>query len=142
MRCSTCQTELDREAAYCSRCGAAQGGQAADADSKEHRHEVALVAFREGRPAAGVQCPNCGGYRMQTVRQDAEENLFWSAAFIVAGIVSLLIVVVAGDLDLIVADLSTVSLALLLIGALLWAVARRRRRPSAYECFDCNYRVP
>ena len=130
MQCSRCGADVARGAAYCSRCGAPQGA-SVGAGSMEQRREVALVAFGNGQNAAGVECPDCGGYRMQTVRKDAEENRFWSAAFIAAGIASLVIVVVTGDVGLIVANLSTISLAFLLVGALLYAVARRRRRPSA-----------
>jgi DNA-directed RNA polymerase subunit RPC12/RpoP len=141
VQCSKCGAEVARDAAYCSRCGARQGA-SPGTGSMEHRREVALAALRSGQEAAGVECPNCGGYRLQTVRKDAEENRFWAVAFIATGVASLVIVVVAGDVGLIVANLSTISLAFLLVGALLYAVARRRRRPSAFECFSCGYRVP
>jgi predicted RNA-binding Zn-ribbon protein involved in translation (DUF1610 family) len=108
----------------------------------EHRRELALEAFRSGKGAAGVQCPNCGGYRMQTIRSDAEENLFWAGVFIVVGIVSLVIIFIGGDVGLVVANLSTIALVAILIGVFLFMVARWRRRPSAYECFECGYRVP
>lgn len=107
-----------------------------------HRREAALEAFGAGKPATGVQCPNCGGYHMQTVRTDAEENLFWSGAFMLIGIVSLVIVFIGGDTGLYLADLSTIALVAIVIGVLLFVVARRRRKPSAFECFDCGYRVP
>jgi hypothetical protein len=77
---------------------------------------------------------------MRTERDDAEENRFWSVTFLGAGIATLVIVVVAGDVHLIVADLSTIALLLMLVGALLHAAARWRRRPSAYECGACGYR--
>lgn len=79
---------------------------------------------------------------MQTVREDAEENLFWSGVFIIIGIVALIIVFVGGDMGLYVANLSTIALAAILVGVLLFVIARKRRRPSAFECFDCGYRVP
>ncbi len=108
----------------------------------EHRRAVALEAFKAGWSATGVQCPNCSGYHMQTVRQDAEENLFWSGAFVLIGIVSLIIVFIAGDTGLYVANLSTVALVAIVVGVLLYVVARRRRLPTAFECFDSGYRVP
>jgi predicted RNA-binding Zn-ribbon protein involved in translation (DUF1610 family) len=108
----------------------------------EHRREAALKAFRAGREARGVQCPNCGGYRMETMRRDAEENLFWSGAFMLIGIVSLVIVFIGGDTGLFFANLSTIALVAILIGVLLFFVARRRRQPLAFECFNCGYRVP
>lgn len=79
---------------------------------------------------------------MRTVRHDAEESLFWSGAFMLIGIVSLIIVFISGDTGLYVANLSTIALFAILIGVLLFVIARSRRRPSAYECFDCGYRVP
>jgi len=108
----------------------------------EHRRALALEAFKAGWSATGVQCPNCGRYHMRTVRQDAEENLFWSGAFVLIGIVSLIIVFIAGDTGLYVANLSTVALVAIVVGVLLYVVARRRRLPTAFECFDCGYRVP
>jgi predicted RNA-binding Zn-ribbon protein involved in translation (DUF1610 family) len=108
----------------------------------EHRREAALEAFERGDDAKGVQCPNCGGYRMQTIRSDAEENLFWSGAFMLLGIVSLIIVFIGGDMGLIFANLSTIALACILVGVGLFLVARWRRKPSAFECFECGYRVP
>jgi hypothetical protein len=78
---------------------------------------------------------------MRTERDDAEENRFWSIAFFGGGMATLVIVVVAGDVHLIVADLSTIALLLMLVGALLHAVARWRRRPVAYECGECGCRL-
>lgn len=108
----------------------------------EHRRTAALAVLRSGREAVGVQCPSCGGYRMQTIRGDAEENLFWSGMFMLIGIVSLVIVIIGGDTGILGADLSTIALVAILIGVSLFSVARWRRRPSAFECFDCRYRVP
>lgn len=79
---------------------------------------------------------------MVTLRGDAEENLFWAAAFVFAGLVSLLIVTVSGDVRLFVANLSTIALVFLLVGVFLFVVARWRRQPRAYECSVCGYRVP
>lgn len=141
MLCSRCGASVADDAAYCQRCGTPLGGSAAPG-SMEHRRELALEAFRAGRGAAGVQCPNCGGYRMQTIRSDAEENLFWAGVFIVVGIVSLVVIFIGGDVGLVVANLSTIALVAILIGVFLFMVARWRRRPSAYECFECGYRVP
>lgn len=141
MQCSKCGAKVADDAAFCSRCGTPLGVSAAPG-SMEHRHQVALEAFTRGDDARGVQCPNCGGYRMQTVRSDAEENLFWSGAFMLVGIVSLIIVFIGGDMGLFVADLSTIALVAVLIGVLLFVIARWRRKPSAYECFECGYRVP
>jgi len=139
--CSGCGATVTDDAAFCSRCGTPVGG-SASSDSVEHRRAAALKAFKAGWSATGVQCPNCGGYRMQAVRQDAEENLFWSGAFVLIGVVSLVIVFIAGDTGLYVANLSTIALVAILVGVLLFVVARRRRLPSAFECFDCGYRVP
>jgi predicted RNA-binding Zn-ribbon protein involved in translation (DUF1610 family) len=105
------------------------------------RKEVAAASLEAGLDASGVPCPNCDGRQMQTIRSDAEENRFWSITFMGAGIATLVIIVIAGDADFVVADLSTIALLLLLVGAFLHAAARWRRRPSAYECPECGYRV-
>ncbi len=141
MRCGRCGATVTPDAAFCSRCGVSLAG-SAGYGSLDARREAALAVFRSGRDASGVQCPNCGGYRMQTIRSDAEENLFWSGMFMLIGIVSLIIVYVGGDTGILGANLSTIALVAILIGVLLFSVARWRRRPSAFECFDCGYRVP
>ncbi len=103
---------------------------------------AALEALDAGRDATGLLCPHCGDERLHTVRRDAEENLFWSGAFMLTGVVSLVIVLIGGDTGLYVANLSTIALLSILIGVLLFVVARQRRRPSAFECAACGYRVP
>lgn len=94
------------------------------------------------KDAATLRCPRCGGEHLRSVRQDAEENLFWAAVFLFAGVASLVVVVVWGDIGLYVANLSTLALVAILVGVLLLLIARHRRRPSAYECIDCGQRVP
>jgi predicted RNA-binding Zn-ribbon protein involved in translation (DUF1610 family) len=141
VRCSKCRAKLAKGAAYCSACGTAIGG-SAGAEQMEGRRKVGLEVLEQGHDASGVQCPNCGGDRMRTIRSDAEENLFWSGAFMLIGIVSLVVVFIGGDMDLLVANLSTVALVTILIGVLLFAIARQRRRPSAFDCPDCGYRLP
>ncbi len=101
-----------------------------------------LEALAAGRDATGLGCPRCGAERLRAVRHDAEENLFWSGAFMLVGIVSLVIVFIGGDTGLYVANLSTVALFAILVGVLLFVIARNRRRPSAYECGECGYHVP
>jgi DNA-directed RNA polymerase subunit RPC12/RpoP len=111
-------------------------------DPVEQRRAEALAALQAGKAARGLRCPWCGGGRLRSVRQDAEENLFWAAAFLLVGFVSLVAVLVGGDTGLFVANLSTIGLAAILVGVLLLTIARHRRRPSAYECPDCGSRVP
>ena len=108
----------------------------------EHRREAALEAFKSGKDAAGVQCPNCGNYRMHAVRVDADGNLLAAFAFLIVGIVALALVVFGGDIGLYVADASTIAVVFIIVGAVLYAIAHRRRRPSAFECYSCGYRVP
>ncbi len=141
MRCGRCGAPVTLDAAFCSRCGVSLVGLAGHGNM-EARREAALAVFRSGRDASGVQCPSCGGSHMQTIRSDAEENLFWSGMFVLIGIVSLIIVFIGGDTGILGANLSTIALVAILIGVFLFSVARWRRRPSAFECFDCGYRVP
>ncbi len=108
----------------------------------ELRRVAALEALDAGRDASGLLCPHCGDQRLQTVRRDAEENLFWSGAFMLIGVVSLILVFIGGDTGLYIANLSTIALVAILIGVLLFVIARWRRRPSAFECLSCGYRVP
>jgi hypothetical protein len=37
---------------------------------------------------------------------------------------------------------SVLAAGLLIVGVLLLLLARYRRRPKAFECFSCGYRVP
>lgn len=122
MLCGRCGASLARSATACPRCG--------------------MPRAASGTTAAGIRCPGCGGERLQTVRSDVGETLFWAGAFIVVGIATLVIVLVGGDIGLLVADLSTIGLLALLAGVMLLLVARWRRRPSAFACRDCGYRVP
>ena len=108
----------------------------------QHRGEVALAAFKSGQDPAGVQCPNCGGYRMQAMRIDADATLGLGVVSLIVGLGALLLALVIGDAGLYVANTSVVAVALLIIGVVLLLVARRRRKPSAFECFACGYRVP
>ena len=142
MLCSRCGLDsIAPDAPFCPRCGTPLGG-AAGLGSMEHRRAAAVQAFEEGREAAGVQCPNCGRYRMQPVRIDADATMiFGFIAFVVGGI-ALLIVLFGGDVGLYVANASAVAVALLFVGVLLLLLARYRRRPKAFECFSCGYRVP
>jgi hypothetical protein len=111
-------------------------------DPTDQRRAAALAALQAGKDARGLLCPWCGGGRLRSVRNDAEENLFWAAAFLLVGFVSLVAVIVGGDTGLYVANLSTIGLTAILVGVLLLVIARHRRRPSAYECPDCHSRVP
>jgi len=106
------------------------------------RRDAALASFKAGKDPAGVQCPNCGGYRLQAVRVDADGTLITGAISLVVGLVALLLVFVAGDVGLYIADTSTLAAVLVVVGVLLLWLARRRRAPSAFECFGCGYRVP
>lgn len=141
MLCSRCGADVAADAAFCSRCGTPLGG-AAGAGSMQHRRDAAVRAFEHGRDPAGVQCPNCGQYRMQAVRIDADASLISGAIALTVGIVGLVLVVVFGDAGLYVADASAISMGLLLLGVALLLWARYRRRPRAFECFACGYRVP
>ena len=142
MLCSRCGLDgLAPDAPFCPRCGTPLGG-SAGLGSMEHRRAAAVEAFKEGREAAGVQCPNCGRYRMQPVRIDADANMIFGFIAFVIGAIALLIVVFGGDVGLYVADASAIALALLLVGVVLLLIARYRRRPRAFECFSCGYRVP
>ena len=141
MQCSRCGADVAQDATYCARCGTPLGG-SAGTGSMEHRREAALAAFKTGQDPAGVQCPNCGGYRLQAVRVDADATLIIGATSLIVGLVALLLVLIAGDVGLYVADMSTVAGLLIIIGLLLLLFARRRRAPSAFECFGCGYRVP
>ncbi len=141
MLCGRCGASVPRGAVFCSRCGAQVGG-SSDPRSMEQRRMAALEALDAGRDADGLHCPECGDERLHTVRHDAEENLFWSGASMFVGIASLIIVVIGGDTGLYVANLSTIALLAILVGVLLFVIARWRRRPSAFECLACGYRVP
>ncbi len=141
MLCSRCGAELAAEATFCVRCGTPLGG-AAGAGSMRHRREAAVEAFERRRDPAGVQCPNCGGYRMQAVRIDADATMIIGFVALIIGIAGLVLVVLFGDAGLYVADASALSMALFIAGVALLLLARHRRRPSAFECFVCGYRVP
>ena len=141
MLCSRCGADVAADAPFCARCGTPLGG-SAGAGSMEHRREAALEAFEQLRDPAGVQCPNCGQYRMQAVRIDADASMIFGAIALVVGIAGLVLVVLFGDAGLLVADASVVSAILVVLGVLLLLRARYRRRPKAFECFACGYRVP
>ena len=141
MQCSRCGAEVPAESAFCLRCGTPLGG-SAGLGSMQHRREAAVEAFERRRDPAGVQCPNCGQYRMQAVRIDADASMIFGAIALVMGIVGLLLVVLFGDAGLLVADASAVSAILFTAGVLLLLWARHRRRPKAFDCFACGYRVP
>ena len=108
----------------------------------EHRRESALAAFKSGKDPAGVQCPNCARYRMQAVRIDADASLIFGVISLVVGITALLLVVFFGDAGLYIAEASTLAIVLIVVGVALLLMARYRRKPSAFECFACGYRVP
>jgi predicted RNA-binding Zn-ribbon protein involved in translation (DUF1610 family) len=140
--CSRCG--LDRiapDAPFCPRCGTPLAG-SAGLGSMAHRRVVAVEAFESGREAAGVQCPNCGRYRLQAVRIDADANMLFGFIAFVVGAVALLLVIFGGDVGLFVANASAVAVGLLVVGVLLLLLARHRRRPKAFECSSCGYRVP
>ena len=108
----------------------------------QHRHDAASAAFRSGEDPSGVQCPNCGHYRMQVVRVDADATMITAFISLAVGVAALTLVFFGGDVGLYVADASVLAILLVAIGLVLLVVARRRRKPTAYECFDCGYRVP
>lgn len=142
MLCSRCGLEgVAPDAAFCPRCGTPLGG-SAGLGSMAHRREAAVAAFKAGRDAAGVQCPNCGAYRMQAVRIDADATLAFGVIALVVGMATLALVVFFGDAGLYVADASTLAVVLVVVGAVFLLIARYRRRPRAFECFACGYRVP
>lgn len=141
MLCSRCGAEVAAEASFCSRCGTPIGG-AVGSGSMQHRREAALAAFKAGRNPAGVQCPNCGSYRMGAVRIDADATLAFGGIALVVGLVTLLLVLAFGDTGLYVADASTLGVLLIIVGVVALLIARYRRRPTAFECFACGYRVP
>jgi hypothetical protein len=107
----------------------------------QHRQEIAHEAFARGDDPAGVQCPNCGAYRMQVVRIDADASTAFGAIFLIVGIVAAVLVLLFGDAGLYVADASTLALTLVVAGAVLLIISRYRRRPRAFECFACGYHV-
>jgi membrane associated rhomboid family serine protease len=107
----------------------------------QHRQEVAHEAFVRRDDPASVQCPNCGAYRMQAMRIDADATLAFGAIFLVVGIVAVVLVLLFGDTGLYVADASLLGLVLVIVGAALLVIARYRRRVRAFECFACGYRV-
>lgn len=117
-------------------------GGSAGLGSMEHRRAAAVEAFEAGREAAGVQCPNCGRYRMQPVRIDADANMIFGFIAFMVGAIALLLVFFGGDVGLYVANASVIAVLLLGVGVALLLLARYRRRPRAFECFTCGYRVP
>ena len=142
MLCSRCGLDgLVPDTAFCPRCGTPLGG-SAGTGSMEHRREAAVAAFESGREAAGVQCPNCGQYRMQAVRIDADANMIFGFIAFVVGAIASLLVVFGGDVGLYFTNASVLAAGLLVTGVVLLLVARYRRRPKAFECFNCGYRVP
>jgi predicted RNA-binding Zn-ribbon protein involved in translation (DUF1610 family) len=108
----------------------------------QHRREAAVASFEAGANPAGVQCPNCGAYRMQAVRIDADATRALGTIALVLGIAGIVLVLAFGDTGLYVADASAVAVILGIAGVALLLVARYRRRPKAFECFACGYRVP
>lgn len=108
----------------------------------EHRRLAAVEAFESGREPAGVQCPNCGQYRLQAVRIDADANMIFGFIAFVVGAIALVLVVFGGDVGLYFTNASVLAAGLLIAGVLLLLLARYRRRPKAFECFSCGYRVP
>ena len=141
MQCSRCGAEIPAEASFCLRCGTPLGG-SAGLGSMQHRRAAALEAFESRRDPAGVQCPCCGEYRMQAVGLDADATLSFGTSALGRGIGGLVLVVLFGDAGLGVGDASAVSAILFSLGVLLLLWARHRRRPKAFECFACGYRVP
>lgn len=142
MRCSRCGLDgLAPDSAFCPRCGTPLGG-SAGLGSMAHRRAAAVAAFERRDDAAGVQCPNCGRYRMQAVRIDADATLIFGFVAFVVGGVALLLVVFGGDVGLYFTNASIVAVVLTLAGVALLLLARYRRRPKAFECFACGYRVP
>jgi hypothetical protein len=141
MQCSRCGAYVAPEAAYCSRCGTPLGG-SAGLGSMLHRREAAVQAFEQRRDPAGVQCPNCAGYRMHAVRIDADATMVAGWVALLIGFIGLVLVVFFGDAGLYVADASAASMGLFIMGVVLLLWARYRRRPKAFECFACGYRVP
>jgi VIT1/CCC1 family predicted Fe2+/Mn2+ transporter len=140
--CSRCGLDgLPPEAPFCPRCGTPLGG-SAGAGSMEHRRLAAVEAFESGREPAGVQCPNCGQYRLQAVRIDADANMVFGFIAFVVGAIALVLVVFGGDVGLYFTNASVLAVGLLIAGVLLLLLARYRRRPKAFECFSCGYRVP
>ena len=99
-------------------------------------------AFERGREPAGVQCPNCGQYRLQAVRIDADANMVFGFIAFVVGAIALVLVVFGGDVGLYFTNASVLAAGLLIAGVLLLLLARYRRWPKAFECFSCGYRVP
>ena len=140
MQCSRCGAFVAEEASYCARCGTPIGG-SAGLGSMQHREEAAHEAFKRGDDPAGVQCPNCGAYRMQAVRIDADATMAFGAIFFIVGIVTAALVLFFGDAGLYVADASMLALTLVIAGAVLLIISRYRRRARAFECFACGYRV-
>lgn len=140
MQCSRCGADVPEGAPYCARCGTPLGG-SAGLGSMQHRQEVAHEAFMRRVDPASVQCPNCGAYRMQAMRIDADATLAFGAISLIVGIVTAVLVVLFGDTGLYVADASLLALALVVLGAVLLVIARYRRRVRAFECFACGYRV-
>jgi predicted RNA-binding Zn-ribbon protein involved in translation (DUF1610 family) len=107
-----------------------------------HRRAAAVEAFESGREPAGVQCPNCGRYRMRAVRIDADATMAFGFISFLVGMVALLLVVFGGDVGLYFANTSLIATVLVLVGVALLLLARYRRRARAFECFACGYRVP
>lgn len=142
MLCSRCGLDgVAPDANFCPRCGTPLGG-SAGLGSMAHRRVAAVQAFESGRGPAGVQCPNCGQYRLQVVRIDADATMAFGFISFVVGMVALLLVAFGGDVGLYVANASLLAVLLVAVGVALLFLARYRRRPRAFECFVCGYRVP
>jgi VIT1/CCC1 family predicted Fe2+/Mn2+ transporter len=142
MLCSRCGLDgVAPDAPFCPRCGTPLGG-AAGVGSMEHRRRIAVAAFENGQEPAGLQCPNCAQYRMQAVRIDADATMIFGFIAFVVGAIALLLVVFGGDVGLYFTNASVLAAGLLIVGLLLLLLARYRRRPRAFECFSCGYRVP
>lgn len=141
VRCSRCGASVSGDATLCSRCHRPSKG-TVDSGRAGRSHELALEALGRHRDASGMRCPECGADRLRTIRADVEVVVFWAVAFLVVGIVSLVIVLVGGDMGLVIADLSTLALVSILVGVLLSLLARWLHWPLAYECPDCGWRVP
>jgi hypothetical protein len=142
VQCSRCGLDgVAPVAPFCPRCGTPLGG-SAGLGSMEHRRAAAVAAFERGHDPAGVQCPNCGKYRMRAVRIDADATMAFGFIAFVVGFISLLLVVFGGDVGLYFANASVIALVLSVTGVALLLLARYRRRPRAFDCFACGYRLP
>jgi hypothetical protein len=79
---------------------------------------------------------------MQPIRIDADGTLILGFIAFVVGAVALLLVVSGQDSGLYFANASTIAFVLVVVGVALLLIGRYRRRPRAFECFFCGYRVP